>query len=185
MIENSCVCTVRLCSLCWLLRHTFYPPFVGPLPGPRAHLLFLWQHINLEERQWSAALSLLLNTEQWRYLHRRNNCSPFSKKGSRTDCANCMGINLVPTTSKLLVSVILPNLRNKCGEHTREKRVGLHKGYWRADQNFTFRQLLERHCTFQKPTNIVLLEVRADFDLTYRNGPLYVEGKRMVYTFIA
>ncbi|KAH9585462.1 hypothetical protein MS3_00006704 [Schistosoma haematobium] len=86
------------------------------------------------------------------------------KKGSCRLCDDYQGIILLQIASKLLVSVILRRLF-KTGERlTREEQVGFRSGRGCIDHIFTLRQMLEHRHTYQRPTIVVFLDIRAAFD---------------------
>ena len=95
---------------------------------------------------------------------------PIFKKGPRNDCANHRGISLIPVASKLLASIILRRLYTTREEHTREEQAGFRAGRGCIDQISTLRQLLEHRHTFQRPTIVVFLDIRAAFDSIDRSA---------------
>ncbi|KAH9582360.1 hypothetical protein MS3_00000357 [Schistosoma haematobium] len=89
---------------------------------------------------------------------------PIFKKGSRRSCNNYRGIRLLPIASKLLASVILRRLFKTRERLTREEQAGFRSGRGCIDHIFTLRQMLEHRHTFQRPTIVVFLDIRAAFD---------------------
>ncbi|CAH8674745.1 unnamed protein product [Schistosoma haematobium] len=89
---------------------------------------------------------------------------PIFKKGSRRSCNNYRGISLLPIASKLLASVILCRLFKTRERLTREEQAGFRSGRGCIDHIFTLRQMLEHRHTYQRPTIVVFLDIRAAFD---------------------
>ncbi|MBM6549315.1 reverse transcriptase family protein [Streptococcus dysgalactiae subsp. equisimilis] len=95
---------------------------------------------------------------------------PIFKKGLRNHCANHRGISLIPVAPKLLASVILRRLSKTREEHIREEQAGFRAGRGCVDEIFTLRQILEHRHSFQRPTIIVFLDIRAAFDSVDRSA---------------
>ncbi|KAH9587822.1 ATP-binding cassette sub- A member 3 [Schistosoma haematobium] len=89
---------------------------------------------------------------------------PIFKKGSRRSCNSYRRISLLPIASKLLASVILHRLLKTRKRLTREEQAGFRSGRGCIDHNFTLRQMLEHLHTYQRPTIVVFLDIRAAFD---------------------
>ncbi|KAH9590700.1 Zinc finger protein aebp2, variant 2 [Schistosoma haematobium] len=89
---------------------------------------------------------------------------PIFKKASRHFCIKYRGISLLPIASKLLASVILRRLFKTRERLTREEQAGFRSGRGCIDHIFTLRQMLEHRHTYQRPTIVVFLDIRAAFD---------------------
>ncbi|KAH9583151.1 hypothetical protein MS3_00007653 [Schistosoma haematobium] len=93
---------------------------------------------------------------------------PIFKKGSLRSCYNYRRISLLPIASKLLASVILRRLFKTRERLTREEQAGFRSCRGCIDHIFTLRQMLEHRHTYQRPTIVVFLDIRATFDLLDR-----------------
>ncbi|TNN10329.1 polyprotein, partial [Schistosoma japonicum] len=89
---------------------------------------------------------------------------PIYKKGQKSSCDNHRGISLTNIVSKLLASIILRRLTRAREEQTRENQDGFRPGRGCVDHIFTLRQVLEHRHTFRRPTIVVFLDLKAEFD---------------------
>ena len=69
---------------------------------------------------------------------------PIHKKGDKTDCNNCRGISLLPTTykilSNILVSRLIPYVKEIIGDH----QCGFQRNSSTTDYIFCIHQILEK-----------------------------------------
>jgi hypothetical protein len=89
---------------------------------------------------------------------------PIFKKGTRTLCENHRGISLVAVASKVLSGLILRRLTEYRERQIRENQAGFRPGRGCIDHIFTLRQILEHRHSFQRPTIVVFLDLKAAFD---------------------
>ncbi|CAH8639889.1 unnamed protein product [Schistosoma guineensis] len=89
---------------------------------------------------------------------------PIYKKGSKSSCDNHRGISLTNIISKILPSIIIRRLTKTREQQTRENQAGFRPGRGCIDHIFTIRQILEQRHTYQRPTMVVFLDLKAAFD---------------------
>ena len=70
--------------------------------------------------------------------------STYHKKGDKTDCNNHRGISLLPTTYKILSSILLSRLISYAEEVIGDHQCGLRRNRSTIDHIFCIRQLLEK-----------------------------------------
>ncbi|CAH8675424.1 unnamed protein product [Schistosoma haematobium] len=89
---------------------------------------------------------------------------PIYKKGSKSSCDNHRGISLTNIVSKILASIIIKRLTKTRELQTRENQAGFRPGRGCIDHIFTIRQVLEHRHTYRRPTMVVFLHLKAEFD---------------------
>ena len=68
----------------------------------------------------------------------------ISKKGDKTDCSNYSGISLLPTTYKILSSVLLSRLTPYTEEIIGNHQCGFRRNISTTDHILCIRQILEK-----------------------------------------
>ena len=69
---------------------------------------------------------------------------PFYKKGNKTDCSNYRGISVLPTTYKILSTILLPRLTPYVEEIIRNHQCGFRRNSSTTDHIFCIHQTLEK-----------------------------------------
>jgi hypothetical protein len=69
---------------------------------------------------------------------------PIYKKGDKTDCNNYRGISLLPTTYKILSSILLSRLIPYAKEVIGDHQCGFQRKRLTTDHIFCIRQILEK-----------------------------------------
>jgi hypothetical protein len=103
---------------------------------------------------------------------------PIHKKGSREDCNNYRGINLLCVAVKVLEAIIAARLAASRETILREEQAGFRTGRGTTDHIHTLRQILQHRQSFARPTLIAFLDIRGAFDSASRERLLKVlEGR--------
>jgi len=71
---------------------------------------------------------------------------PIHKKGDKTDCSNCRGISLLPTTYEILSNILLSRLIPYAKEIIGDHQCGFRRNRSTIDHIFRIRQILEKKC---------------------------------------
>jgi len=88
---------------------------------------------------------------------------PIYKKGDKTDCSNCRGISILPTTYKVLSNILLSRLIPYAEEIIGDHQCGFQHNRSTTDQIFCICHILEKKWKYNK----VVHELFTDFKNAY------------------
>ena len=94
-------------------------------------IIFIWKKEKLPE-EWKESIIV-----------------PIHKKGDKTDCNNCRGISLLPTTYKILSNILFSRLIPYAKEIIGDLQCGFRRNKSTIDHIFCIRQILEKKMGIQ------------------------------------
>jgi hypothetical protein len=99
--------------------------------------------------------------EQWK----ESIIVPIYKNGDKTDCSNCRGISLLPTSYKILTNILLYRLTTYVDEIIGDHQCGLQCNRSNTDQIFCICQILEKKWEY----NGTVIQLFIDFSKAYNS----------------
>ena len=85
---------------------------------------------------------------------------PIFKKGNVTDCSNCRGISLFPTTYKILSNNLLSKLTPYAEETIGDHQRGLRRNRSITDHIFCIRQILEKKLEYNEAVHQLFIDFK-------------------------
>jgi hypothetical protein len=89
---------------------------------------------------------------------------PIHKKGDKTDCTNYRGISLLPTTYKILSSVLLSWLTPYTKEIIGDHQCGFRRNRSTIDHIFRIRQILKKKCEYNEEVHQLFIDFKKAYD---------------------
>jgi hypothetical protein len=85
---------------------------------------------------------------------------PIHKKGDKTDCSNCRGLSLLPTTYKISSNILLSRLNSYAEEIIGNHQCGIHCNRSTTDHIFCVHQILEKKWEYSEALHQLFLDLR-------------------------
>jgi len=89
---------------------------------------------------------------------------PIHKKGDKTDCNNCSGISLLPTTYKVLSNILLSRLIPYAKEIIRDHQCGFRRNKSTIDHIYCIRQILEKKWEYNEDVHKLFIDFKKAYD---------------------
>jgi len=93
---------------------------------------------------------------------------PIHKKGDKTDCNYYRGISILPTTYKILFSILLPRLIPYAQEIIGDHQCGFRRNRSAIDHIFCIRQILEKKWEYNEPVHQLFIDFKTAYDSVRR-----------------
>jgi len=98
---------------------------------------------------------------------------PVHKKGDKTDCNNCRGISLLPTTHKILSNILLSRLIPYAKEIIGNHQCNFRSNRSTTDHIFCIRQILEKKWEHNEEVHQLFIDFKKAYD-SVRREVLYM-----------
>ena len=93
---------------------------------------------------------------------------PIYKKGDKTDCSNYRGISLLPTTCKILSSILLSRLTPQAEEIFGVHQCGFRRNRSTADYIFCIRDILEKKLEYNEAVHRLFVDFKKAYGSVWR-----------------
>jgi len=93
---------------------------------------------------------------------------PLHKKGDKTDCNNYRGISHLPTTYKILSSILFSRLIPYAKENVGDHQCGFRRNRSTIDHIFCIRQILEKKWEYSEPVHQLFIDFKKAYDSVKR-----------------
>jgi hypothetical protein len=103
---------------------------------------------------------MIWNKEELLHLWKESIVLPIHNKGDKTECSNYRGISLLPTSHKILLSMIMPYADEIIGDH----QCGFRRNRSTTDQIFYIRQMLEKKWENNGTVSQLLIDFKNAYD---------------------
>jgi hypothetical protein len=112
-------------------------------------------------------IKLLWNKEELPHQWKESVVVPTHKKGDKTECSNCRGISMLPTSYKILSNILLSRLIPYADEIVGDHQCGFRRNRSTTDQIFyrPIRQILQKKWEY----NGTLHQLFIDFKKAYNS----------------
>jgi len=85
---------------------------------------------------------------------------PIHKKGDKTDCSNCRGLSLLPTTYKISSNILLSRLNSYAEEIIGNHQCGIHCNRSTTDHIFCVHQILEKKWEYNEAVHQLFIDFK-------------------------
>jgi hypothetical protein len=89
-------------------------------------------------------IMMIWNKEELPHQWKESTVIPIYKKSDKTECSNCRGISLLPTSYKVLSNILLSTLIPYADEIIGDYQCGFQRNRSKTDQNVYIRQILQK-----------------------------------------
>jgi hypothetical protein len=107
---------------------------------------------------------LIWNKEELPHQWKESVVVPIHKKGDESECRNCRGISLLPTSYKILSNILLSRLILYADEIIGDHQCGFRHNRSTTDQVFYIHQILEKKWEYNGTVHQLFIDFKKSYD---------------------